>query len=153
MLATVNTSRYQNTVCWGMLGQLDFSEELDQAKQSLFRSGLGVAMYLAQDRIDIQYCVKSLASSMKCPTQQAEKSLIQLVLYLAGTRDWVFKLPYVERGSSLARVLNTGQGSDIPSKEQQHLLEVFCDSDWAGRIGRKSTRVQLHVSFSLIQCW
>lgn len=47
--------------------------------------------------------MKSLASSMKCPTQQAEKSLIQLVLYLAGARDWVFKLPYVEVGASLAR--------------------------------------------------
>ena len=33
-----------------LLGQVDFSEELDQQKQSLFRSGLGVAMYLAQTR-------------------------------------------------------------------------------------------------------
>ena len=93
-------------------------------------------MYLGQDRIDVQYCVKTLASSMKCPTQQAEKALIQLILYLAGTRDWAFKLPYVEAGTSLARILNTGRTDEGSSKE--YLLEIFCDSDWAGVVGRKS---------------
>ena len=71
--------------------------------------------------------MKTLASSMKCPTQQAEKAWIQLILYLAGTRDWVFKLPYVEAGTSLARILNTGRTDEGSSKE--HLLEIFCDSD------------------------
>ena len=137
-LYDIGNRKFKQVPEHNLLGQLDFSEELDQQKQALFRSGLGVAMYLSQDRIDIQFCVKSLASSMKCPTQQAEKSLIQLVLYLAGTRDWVFKLPYVEIGTSLARTLNTGQ-QDESSNNEQHLLEIFCDSDWAGSVGRRST--------------
>ena len=136
-LYDVDNRKYKQVPEHSLLGQVDFSEELDQQKQSLFRSGLGVAMYLAQDRIDIQYCVKTLASSMKCPTQQAEKALIQLILYLAGTRDWVFKLPYVEAGTSLARILNTGRTDEGSSRE--HFLEIFCDSDWAGGVGRKST--------------
>ena len=83
-LYDIGNRKFKQVPEHNLLGQLDFSEELDQQKQALFRSGLGVAMYLSQDRIDIQFCVKSLASSMKCPTQQAEESLIQLVLYLAG---------------------------------------------------------------------
>ena len=50
----------------------------------------------------------------------------------------MFKLPYVEIGTSLARTLNTGQQDESLNKEQ-HLLEIFCDSDWAGSVGRKST--------------
>ena len=42
-----------------LLGHPDTSPELDPGGQATFRSGLGIAMYLSQDRLDIQYCVKS----------------------------------------------------------------------------------------------
>ena len=75
-----------------LLCQVDASEDLDGPRQAKFRSGLGIAMYLAHDKVDIQFCVKTLASWMMSPTVQAEKALIQLILYLSGTRDFAFQV-------------------------------------------------------------
>ena len=101
-----------------LLGHPDTSPELDVHGQSLFRSGLGIAMYLSQDRLDIQYCVKSLASSMRSPTE-----LQQLILYRKGTRDMSFWLPYTQVGTSMAKILNNAPQDDL--EETKHIMEVF----------------------------
>lgn len=122
----------EHTTC----GQVDATEDLNPERQACFRRGLGIAMYLAQDRVDIQFCVKTLASSMKTPTLQAEKGLIQLILYLSGTRDYAFKMPYTPPGTKLISKLN-----NIPEMESTdiHVMEAFCDSDWGGGPQRRST--------------
>ena len=96
-----------------LLGHPDTSPELDPHGQALFRSGLGIAMFLSQDRLDIQYCVKSLASSMRSPTEQAERCLQQLILYLKGTKDMSFWLPYTQVGTSVAKTLNNAPQDEL----------------------------------------
>ena len=120
-----------------LLGQPDTSPELDSKRQAVFRSGLGIAMYMSHDRCDIQYCVRTLASSMKTPTEHAEKCLIQLILYLKGTQGFAFKLPYTPVGTRLASKLNNAP--ELEQDDNIHVMEVFCDSDWAGSLYRKST--------------
>lgn len=44
-LYDVGSRKYKQVPEHSLLGQLDFSEEFDQQKRSLFKSGLGVAMY------------------------------------------------------------------------------------------------------------
>ena len=131
-----------------LLGQPDTSPELDAHGQSLFRSGLGIAMYLSQDRLDIQYCVKSLASSMRSPTEQSEKCLQQLILYLQGTRDMSFWLPYTQAGVSMAKILSNAPQDEL--EDTKHIVEIFCDSDWAGGLYRKSTTSVIILLNSLV---
>ena len=119
-----------------LLNQVDSSPELAPADQARFRSGLGIALYLAHDRVDIQFCVKSLASYMKVPTVQAEKSLVQLVLYLAGTKDFAFLMPYSQVGTRMVMKLNNVKEYD---ESEERCVEVFCDSGWAGGPKRRST--------------
>ena len=57
----------------------DKSKELGPEETKRFRSGLGSVLYLAQDRIHIQYAPKCLASSMSKPTQQSLKCLKHLI--------------------------------------------------------------------------
>ena len=131
-----------------LLGHPDTSPELDPGGQATFRSGLGIAMYLSQDRLDIQYCVKSLASSMRSPTEQAERCLQQLILYLKGTKNMSFWLPYTQVGTSMAKILNNAPQDEL--EDTEHLMEIFCDSDWAGSLYRKSTTSVVVLLNSLV---
>ena len=56
----------------------DKSKECTQEEAKRFRSGLGSILYFSQDRVDIQFATKALASSMSKPTQQAVKCLKHL---------------------------------------------------------------------------
>ena len=110
-----------------LLNQVDSSPELTPADQARFRSGLGMALYLAHDRVDVQFCVKSLASCMKVPTVQAEKQV--------GTR--------------MVMKLNNVQEID---ESEEHCMEVFCDSDWAGGPKRRSTTSVMVLIDGLFFC-
>ena len=79
----------------------DRSKELGPEETKRFRSGLGSVLYLAQDRIDIQYASKCLASSMSKPTIQSLKCLKHLILYLSGTASRSTLLPYSTQGKRL----------------------------------------------------
>ena len=59
-LYNVSSRKYKNVPEHQLLGSVDTSEELEQEATSLFRSALGVALYLAQERYDIQYATKML---------------------------------------------------------------------------------------------
>ena len=90
----------------------DKSKELGPEETKRFRSGLGSVLYLAQDRIDIQYASKCLASSMSKPTQQALKCLKHLILYLSGTANRSTLLPYSTKGKRLITKLNGQEDND-----------------------------------------
>ena len=128
------------------LTQPDSSAELDEQKQSAFRTALGTAMYMSHERWDIQYCVKSLASFMRSPTEHAERCLIQLLFYLKGTADLSFRMLYTPAGSRMSTKLNNVV--DLEPCED-HVMEVFCDSDWAGGPARKSTTSVMILLISL----
>ena len=119
------------------------SKELGPAETKRFRSGSGSILYLAQDRIDIQYASKCLASSMSKPTTQALKCLKHLVLYLSGTAARATLLPYTSVGTRLITQLNGSVDMEI-TQEAGHVLEAYSDSDWGSlktpeKARRKST--------------
>ena len=122
----------------------DKSKELGPEETKRFRSGLGSVLYLAQDRIDIQYASKCLASSMSKPTQQSLKCLKHLILYLAGTANRSTLLPYSTKGKRLITKLNGHEDNDEIPPEESHVVEAYSDSDWGSlktpeKARRKST--------------
>ena len=122
----------------------DKSKELGPEETKRFRSGLGSVLYLAQDRIDIQYASKCLASSMSKPTQQSLKCLKHLILYLAGTANRSTLLPYSTKGKRLITKLNGQEDNDEIPPEESHVVEAYSDSDWGSlktpeKARRKST--------------
>ena len=101
----------------------DKSKELGPEETNRFRSGLGSILYLAQDRIDIQYASKCLASSMSKPTTQALKCLKHLILYLSGTASRTTLLPYTVKGARLITKLNGKEDEEI-AQETGHVVEA-----------------------------
>ena len=87
----------------------------------------------------MQFAVRGLASKMWEPTHSAYKHLVHLVQYMAKTEGYHLVYRKTPRGlSNLHESIRNGSYdfSTTPVKEH-HLLEVFSDSDWAGR---KDTR-------------
>ena len=55
-----------------------------------FCSGLGIALYLSQDRPDVQHTVRVLSTYMGNPTKKSLVWLKHLCLYLKGSEDYGF---------------------------------------------------------------
>ena len=85
---------------------------------------------------------------MRSPTEQAERCLQQLILYLKGTKNMSFWLPYTQVGTSMAKILNNAPQDEL--EDTEHLMEIFCDSDWAGSLYRKSTTSVVVLLNSLV---
>ena len=77
------------------------SELLDAEQAATFRSGLGLALYLAMDRPDVQFAVKTLASYMSKPTIKALSALKHLASYLDGTADDGLLLQSADEGQCI----------------------------------------------------
>ena len=87
----------------------------------------------------MQFAVRGLASKMSEPTHAAWKQLVHLVQYIARTEGYHLVHRKTPRGlSNLHDSIRNGSYdfTGVTPKEH-HLLEVFSDSDWAGR---KDTR-------------
>ena len=74
------------------------NEMLDGEQSPFFRSGLGLAFYLAMDGPDFQFAVKILSSHMARPSVKALSALKDLASYLDGTAEHGLML---RRGRSL----------------------------------------------------
>ena len=53
-----------------------------------YRSLVGIAMYMAQERYDIQFATKTLACDLKAPTKASWTALGRLVGYLRFSSDF-----------------------------------------------------------------
>jgi len=63
------------------------AKKLNVAVSKVFRGGLRICLYLAQDRSDLQESVKTLSGYMGCPTVKATSALKHLAAYLKNTMD------------------------------------------------------------------
>jgi hypothetical protein len=65
----------------------EFPEQdvLTGEEASLFRSALGLILYVSHDRPDISFATKTLATWMSYPCMKAMAALKHLALYLSGT--------------------------------------------------------------------
>ena len=107
---------------------------MPQEDAAIYRSIVGMGIYLAQERLDISFVVKELASKMSSPTELAMQKARRLVGYLKETEGQHILLPLPVQGEGLH-----GHSHEV------WLLETFTDADWSGnRATRRSTSSSIH---------
>ncbi|CAE7399020.1 unnamed protein product [Symbiodinium sp. CCMP2592] len=122
----------------------DTSKLLDSAKAARFRSAIGIAMYVSQDRPDVAFTVRILSQKLREPTMQTWSSGQRLASYLACTTGYASKVH--ARGDKLSIL----EPSDPGGARDGVLLEVFCDADWSGN--KQNRRSMSSSSFFLNSC-
>ena len=117
---------------------LDKRSPADERTASLFREGVGSAIYLSLDRRDIQYAVKELARRMSAPTETDLDALKMLGRYLLNPE--MARLTVVTDADR-----NMYRTTGLP-------FIGFSDSDWAGcpEIRRSSGCVMVFIANSLV---
>jgi hypothetical protein len=94
----------------------DESEKVDAATHSLFRSGVGMLLYLVKfSRPEISNAVRELAKVNDGPTKAHMKSLYRLIKYVVNTRHHGLVMEPTDTNNN-----NTWE------------MRAFCDSDYAG---------------------
>lgn len=124
----------KKTPCHDLMNQPDKTDELDPAKASLYRSAIGILMYLSSDLVECAYTIRGLAQYMSKPTQRSWMLLRHLCLYLISIRRNVLRLKVKPNG-----VWHS------PETDQGPVLELFSDSDWATH---KATRKSVSAGFA-----
>ena len=101
---------------------------LSDAEASVYRSCVGILLYLQADMTAAQYAIRHLASSMSKPTKGSWSLLRHLVAYLQQHHGHCHCLTRAEPGRGL-----------LVQLDNENVIEAFSDSDWAGcRKTRKS---------------
>ena len=116
------------------------SPALSEWMSSEHRSLVGISMYMAQERYDIQYATKTLACDLKAPTQASWTALGRLVGYLRYSKDFAFQMCKTQKGQMFMETLN-----GVESERTESIVEVYSDSDWNGGTEFKSTSSAVHV--------
>ena len=70
-----------------LLHEPDETNELPADKAKIYRSCIGILLYIASDFVECQYAIRGLAQTMSRPTVQAFICLGHLCLYLLGCVD------------------------------------------------------------------
>ena len=92
-------------------------------KSAKYRSAIGVAMYISQDRQDIAVTVRNLSQELKEPTEQFRRAAQRLASYMNSTMDYA---SLVHAGHDGASILHP-DGDDLGQ-----LPERYSDADWSG---------------------
>ena len=110
-------------------------EMLDGEQAGLFRSGLGLTLYMAMHRPDIQFAVKVLSSYMSRPSVKAISALKHLASYLEGTSDDGIPLRTSDDGIPLR---STEEGKMVSDfwKENDFIQDEVTIPDWTAVDGR-----------------
>ena len=132
--------RAQKVPADGSIQVEDESQELDARTSSIYKSLIGMLiylsiLYLSQERMDVGFVTKELASKMAKPTTVALARLKKLLGYLKATADYACKLTIPEPGVGL-----------VAHSNHELNLESLSDSDWSGnKVHRRSTSSAVHV--------
>eukprot|EP00971_Amphidinium_carterae_P176613 3501512-Amphidinium_carterae.1 len=95
----------------------DDEDELNSADTKRYQSCVGVLAYLSQERPDIQFGCRLLATGLARPTVKHMKRLKRMARYLRGTVDYAI---------------------EIKRSDFDNVLNCYGDSDWAGDKSRRS---------------
>ena len=114
------------------------TNDLTPKDNGFFRSGLGLALYIAQDRPDIQQALKRLSTSMAGGTKLAFTALRHLASYLNGKREAGVLLMQAKMYQITSDHWDYAEWSNRQDG-QAFNLEAFTDAIWAGcKVSRKS---------------
>ena len=108
-----------------LLDEPDETNELPADKAKIYRSCIGILLYIASDFVECQYAIRGLAQTMSRPTVQAFICLRRLCLYLLGCVDHCTVMRCTD---------HQGLWHYTPN---EYTMEVYSDSDWANH---RSTR-------------
>ena len=65
------------------------AKPVSQEDASLYRTCVGILLYMSTERPDIQCAIRQLATKVTCPDTLAFKELRQTALYLKETQDYI----------------------------------------------------------------
>ena len=102
-----------------LLDEPDETNELPADKAKIYRSCIGILLYIASDFVECQYAIRGLAQTMSRPTVQAFICLRHLCLYLLGCVDHCTVMKCTDHQGLLHYTPN------------EYTMEVYSDSDWA----------------------
>ena len=117
-------------------------EKLTGEAANLFRSALGLILYIAQDRPDVQFSTKVLATYMAHPCMKALAALKHLASYLEGCSDLGILL---RRCDAYDSTFDRWSEEEIVEPDYRRdrsilTLDAFSDSSWGDeRSTRRST--------------
>ena len=146
-IANGKPAKLAKTPCKNKPAQLSLhSQLLDDWMSSEYRSLVGIAMYMARERYDIQFATRTLACDLKAPTRAAWAPLGRLVGYFGYSADFAFQMLQTQKGQVFMEAIN-----GVPHERSSNVVEVYSDSDWNGGTGFKSTSsAAMHVVNGLI---
>ena len=104
---------------------------------AVFRSGLGLALYLVMDRPDSQFAMKILSSYMARPSVKALSALKHLASYLDGTPADGLLLQCTEENQCIFdgwrddALINDEVAVPCDRSEARFNIEAFSDSSWS----------------------
>ena len=116
----------------------DANEYVGEASHSLYRTVVGMLLWLSFERPDIQFSVKRLSQSLQQPLQGDWLAMRRVVRYLLGTAT-----------ATLRYEAN-------PAKAKKKLdLDIWTDSDWAGcpRTRRSTSGGGVWLQECLLASW
>ena len=107
-----------------------------------FRSALGLILYIAQDRPDIQFPAKILATYMAHPCIKALAAVKHLALYLSGTETSGILLRTCEPYDTVFDRWNESEiiAPDLRRDRSLITMDVFSDSSWGDEKSTKKSR-------------
>ena len=106
------------------MDQMDTTNEVSPQMAKMFRTCIGILLYLAPDLPDCQHVVRHLATYRTQPTTKGVGVLKHLVWYLAGHESICISLKWKGR--------NVGVFHNYPYAEPgETIMEIYTDSDWA----------------------
>ena len=108
-------------------------DPLSEEDHHTYRKGVGVLLYLAPERPDLMYVLKRLSTKLASPVEADMELLRHAAKYLKGTPDvsLIHKKSYP--GRSFIEERNERKEEEVERNvyEQELLLEIVTDSDWA----------------------
>ena len=110
-------------------------QSLSPEKARGFRTCVGILLYMASERPDIQCATRALASKVTNPDEGDWRELKQVVLYLKDTAGYAQRMGLKSSmSSSMREIAHQDFKEEIATSacSGPSLLEVFTDADWAG---------------------
>ena len=110
-------------------------QSLSPEKARVFRTCVGILLYMASERPGIQCATRALASKVTNPDEGDWKELKQVVLYLKDTADYAQRMRLrSSMASSMKEMAYKDFGEEVTTSacNGPSLLEVYTDADWAG---------------------
>ena len=105
-------------------------QRLKPDKQRQFRSGLGLALYVAQDRPHVQQALWRLAAYMAAGTTQAMKAQRHLGSYLKNMQELGILLPEAEESMLICDVWKKVEDWEQRRGRALYKVETFAHAHW-----------------------